>query len=275
MDVLTNQILAETIRKRPEKSYKGTFGRVCLIGGNHQFGGAIIMATEASVYSGAGLNTTLTDPLNFTSLHARLPEAMVEDFKDLKALAQLVSSANTVVVGPGLGTDTRSQTILEAVFQSIRPDQVLLIDGSAISLIAKQGLALPDAHLIFTPHEMEWQRLSGLSIERQENEANQRVRDELNGIVVLKAHRTRIYTATKSFINKKGTPAQATGGMGDTLAGIIGGFTAQFNQLESAVLAAVYTHSDIASQLAQSQYVVLPTQITNQLPSYMHAHQGE
>lgn len=85
MKQLTEAILAQTIRVRPAESHKGTYGRVCLIGGNAQFGGAILMATEASVYSGAGLNTTLTDPSNFVSLHARLPEAMVADFTDQSA----------------------------------------------------------------------------------------------------------------------------------------------------------------------------------------------
>lgn len=275
MKTLTEKILTDTIRLRPANSHKGTFGRVCLVGGNYQFGGAIIMATEASVYSGAGLNTTLTDVVNFGPLHARLPEAMVTEFTNQKALTQLVSAADTVVVGPGLGVESDSLTILKGVFDAIRPSQTLLIDGSAITMIAENDLPLPTAHLIFTPHQMEWQRLSGIPINNQENEANEKVREELDAIVVLKSHRTRIYTSEGSFMNPTGTPAQATGGMGDTLAGMIGGFTAQFTHRENAVLAAVYAHSDIADNLADHQYVVLPTQIMHQLPTYMHDHQSK
>ncbi len=47
METLTNEILSQTIRIRPEESHKGTYGRVCLVGGNDHFGGAILMATEA------------------------------------------------------------------------------------------------------------------------------------------------------------------------------------------------------------------------------------
>ncbi len=61
--------------------------------------------------------------------------------------------------------------------------------------------------------------------------------------------------------------------MGDTLAGMIAGFTAQFTNQTDAILAAVYAHSDIADLLAKRQYVVLPTQIIQQLPSYMYNHQ--
>ena len=48
MQVLTENILTTTIRQRPADSYKGTYGRVTLIGGNRNFGGAIIMASAAA-----------------------------------------------------------------------------------------------------------------------------------------------------------------------------------------------------------------------------------
>ncbi|GAX06300.1 carbohydrate kinase [Secundilactobacillus pentosiphilus] len=274
METLTEQILAQTIRVRPKESHKGTYGRVCLVGGNDHFGGAILMATEASVYSGAGLNTTLTDPSNFISLHSRLPEAMVANFTNRDELTDLVSAANTVVVGPGLGTTDTSLSVLKAVFDTVSDNQTLIVDGSAITLISKHDLKLPKAHLVFTPHQMEWQRLSGIKIAAQTDEANEAVRRQLGGTVVLKSHQTKVYTPTGSFLNTAGTPAQATGGMGDTLAGMIGGFTAQFADQTNAVLAAVYAHSAIADELAQNQYVVLPTQIIHQLPRYMHEHQG-
>ena len=59
--------------------------------------------------------------------------------------------------------------------------------------------------------------------------------------------------------------------MGDTLAGIVAGFTAQFKTttLSDTVLAAVYIHSAIADELAKTQYVTLPTQISQALPTFM------
>ncbi|WP_346691460.1 NAD(P)H-hydrate dehydratase, partial [Limosilactobacillus vaginalis] len=67
-----------------------------------------------------------------------------------------------------------------------------------------------------------------------------------------------------------GTPAQAVGGMGDTLAGMVGGFTAEFSKTPlKAVLAAVYAHSAVAEQIAKNQYIVLPHQISRSLPSFM------
>ena len=53
-----------------------------------------------------------------------------------------------------------------------------------------------------------------------------------------------------------GGPYQATGGMGDTLAGMITGFLAQFLQLTliKAVTVAVWLHSAIADDLAKNAY---------------------
>ncbi|MFC2698823.1 MAG: NAD(P)H-hydrate dehydratase, partial [Limosilactobacillus fermentum] len=87
---------------------------------------------------------------------------------------------------------------------------------------------------------------------------------------VLKRHHTEIYTANGTFRLPIGSAAQAVGGMGDTLAGMVGGFCAQFKEAgDQAVLAAVYAHSAIADQIAKDQYIVLPTQIATALPSFM------
>lgn len=274
METLTDKILSRTIRQRPANSYKGTYGRVTLIGGNRNFGGAILMASAAAVYAGAGLVTTITDASNQGSLHARLPEAMFADITDIAQTQSLVQGTDVVVIGPGLGTDEAALQVLTNVLHTVSPTQTLVIDGSAITLVAEHHLALPSAHLIFTPHQMEWQRLSGIAIADQTPATNRQAVDQLHATVVVKSHRTEIYTADQTYVNPLGTPAQATGGMGDTLAGMIGGFTAQFTPLTQAVCAAVYTHSAIAEKLAQTQYVVLPSQIAADLPRFMKAHEG-
>ncbi|WP_295776333.1 NAD(P)H-hydrate dehydratase [uncultured Limosilactobacillus sp.] len=271
MQALSADILKEVITPRPVQSYKGTFGRCVLIGGNNQFGGAIIMATMAAVYAGTGLVTAATDPINITALRTRVPEAMVIDYQDFNQLATLLSSANSIVVGPGLGETETSLKILKFVFNQIHAKQNLVIDGSAITLVANHHLTLPKAQIIFTPHEMEWQRLSRIAIVDQTEVNNRAAQAKLGAMVMVKKHHTEIYTDQNVYQLTIGTPAQATGGMGDTLAGMVGAFTAQFRtDYQKSTLAAVYAHSAIAEELAANQYVVLPTQISAQLPQFMH-----
>lgn len=270
MEKLTDQILHDVIKPRPDNSFKGTFGKVTLVGGNRNFGGAIIMASTAAVCAGAGLVTTCTDPINAGALHSQLPEAMFADFTNDDQVAQLVKAATTVVVGPGLGDDQQSLHILQNVFAHTTEQQNVVIDGSAITLMAREKLAQPAGNIIYTPHEMEWQRLSGIKIAEQSEQRNRAVRDQLNATVVLKKHHTEIYTADKVYQLTIGTPAQAVGGMGDTLAGMVGGFTAEFHQQPlKAVLAAVYAHSAVAEKIAKNQYIVLPHQISRALPTFM------
>ncbi|PWM25525.1 MAG: NAD(P)H-hydrate dehydratase [Limosilactobacillus fermentum] len=270
MKDLTEQILQDVITTRPQESFKGTFGKVLLVGGNHQFGGAIIMAATAAVNAGAGLVTVACDLVNRTALHARLPEAMVIDFSNQAALLEMLNGVDTIVVGPGLGEEEQSLAVLKTVFANTKPTQTVVIDGSAITLMATHQLAAPAGHLVFTPHQMEWQRLSGIPIKDQAEALNQAAQEKLGGTVVLKRHHTEIYTANGTFRLPIGSAAQAVGGMGDTLAGMIGGFYAQFKEAgDQAVLAAVYAHSAIADQIAKDQYIVLPTQIATALPSFM------
>ncbi|MBW1605746.1 NAD(P)H-hydrate dehydratase [Lactobacillus sp. Sy-1] len=275
MKKIDQAIVRETIRIRPDDSFKGTYGHITLVGGNASFGGAIIMATMAAVYSGAGLVTTLTDPVNRNSIHAQLPEAMVADYHDQAVLKNSIAGADVVVIGCGLGTDADALAILKDVFANVTPNQFLVIDGSAITMVATHHLKLPAANIIFTPHQVEWQRLSGIDLAAQKDVVkNQAVRDRLNATVVLKSHRTQVYTANEVYENTVGTPAQATGGMGDTLAGMVGGFVAQFKNKDHAVVAAVYAHSAIADQLAQNQYVVLPHQIIHHIPQFMKQNEA-
>ncbi|AFS00425.1 NAD(P)H-hydrate dehydratase [Lentilactobacillus buchneri] len=273
---ITSQILTDVIRKRPADSFKGTYGKIALIGGSQNFGGAIIMASLAAVYSGAGLVTTITDPSNQTSLHDWLPEAMFVDWNNFDQAEPIIKSADVVVIGPGLGTDPSALTLLTKVFRIAGSEQKLVIDGSALTLLAANNLPLPkDSTNILTPHQMEWQRVSGIKIADQTPEKNQAAAKQLHAIVVVKSHRTQVYADNHVYENTGGTPAQATGGMGDTLAGMVGGFAAQFKNPQKAVLAAVYSHSAIADKLAEKQYVVLPHQISEALPKFMYKHQAK
>lgn len=274
VNYLDNSILTTTINKRPVISHKGDYGRVLLIGGNHNFGGAIVMATTACVYSGAGLVTTASNSLNLTSLHSWVPEAMFIDYYDTQMMVDAIAKSDVIVIGPGLGDNIGAFAILQSVLTSVTESQTLIIDGSAITLMSNHPVSLPtDTTMILTPHQMEWQRLSGIPIAEQTDLNNQQAAQNLGAIVVVKSHETTIYDGNDIYKNPKGTPAQATGGMGDTLAGMIGGFCAQFKDPTKATLAAVYAHSAIAEQLAADNYVVLPHQISQEIPHFMKQYE--
>lgn len=233
------------------------------------------MAALAAVHSGAGLVTVATDPDNLTALHSHLPEAMGFDLADQDLLREQIQKASVILVGPGLKESHENLAVLQMIFEQVSSQQVLILDGGAISLFSNSQFDLPEAQLVFTPHQKEWEKLSGLDLTSQTEERSQRAVQHFpkGTVVVEKGPHTRIWTSGKEegYQLDVGGPYQATGGMGDTLAGMIAGFAGQFPQvgLYERVVVATYLHSAIAEDLSKEAYVVLPTSISKEIPRWM------
>ena len=280
MESISKELISRIIKKRKSATYKCNYGRLLLIGGSKKYGGALIMAAEGALNSGAGLVTVATDQVNIPALHTRDPEIMALNWDESVELKNLIKNADVVVCGMGLGLDDKAQQILGLVRDNITLKQTLILDASALDLIAQQNDLLPlnSKILIFTPHQMEWQRLSGIKISDQSDELNQVVLDKLvknkNAILVLKSNHTKVYDqAGHIYLNPFGNPGMAIGGMGDTLAGIIGGFCGQFTPNLETVAAAVGIHSLAADKIAERQYIVRPTQLSAHLPEIMKQYE--
>lgn len=233
------------------------------------------MAALAAVGSGAGLVTVATERENISALHAHLPEAMAFDLREQERLMEQIRKASVILIGPGLAENPLEKSVLQLVLNLVDKRQILIMDGGAISLFAKQALPFPSSQIIFTPHQKEWESLSGLPIESQDETSSQKAVDQFSEgtIVVQKGDRTRVFqSGVKDFYQLQvGGPYQATGGMGDTLAGMIAGFAGQFQQASifDRVTAATHLHSAIADELAEEAYVVLPTEISRVIPRWM------
>ena len=276
MKVIDQALLEKVIIERSRTSHKGDYGRLLLLGGTYPYGGAIIMAALAAVKSGAGLVTVGTDRENIPALHSHLPEAMAFSLQDKQLLKEQLEKAEVVLLGPGLGDNTFGEDLVKEVFASLRQNQILIVDGGALTILARTSLSFPLSQLILTPHQKEWEKLSGIAIEKQNKDATASGLTSFpqGTILVEKGSATRIWQAGQSdyYQLQVGGPYQATGGMGDTLAGMIAGITGQFKQasLYERVAVATHIHSAIAQELAQEDYVVLPTEISNFLPKVMN-----
>ncbi len=275
MKVIDQALLKKVIIERPRSSHKGDYGRLLLIGGTYPYGGAIIMAALGAVRSGAGLVTVATEKENIPALHSHLPEAMAFAVTDQELLTEQIAKAGAILLGPGLKDNELGAHLVELVFERVQPHQVLILDGGAISLYTRLALPLTQAQLVFTPHQKEWEAMSGLAIEDQGEEATRQSLSQLPpaSILVQKGPQTKIWQQGQAdyYQLSVGGPYQATGGMGDTLAGMIAGFAGQFLQvsLYERVTVATYLHSAIAQELAEDNFVVLPTKISQHIPAFM------
>ena len=84
------------------------------MGGDYGYGGAVLMAAEAAHRCGAGLVSVITRSVHRTALLGRRPEVMAfgtED--DSEAIDKILTRANVIVIGPGLGQSEWSRTLMQ------------------------------------------------------------------------------------------------------------------------------------------------------------------
>ncbi|MDO4766249.1 MAG: NAD(P)H-hydrate dehydratase [Eubacteriales bacterium] len=233
---------------------KGSQGKLAVIAGCSQMGGALLLSAEAAYRSGVGLVYAYTSESNRIPLLTRLPEAIVNTYHDKSDrydFYKIIEDKNAVLIGPGLSTNGQAYELLQMAISSNLP---LVIDADALNLMAEHPkllhLCMVRSELkILTPHIKEMERLTGISIPQIEAnmvEVAQNYAEKWNAVIILKNHRTVIaFPNGKCYINLLGNEGMATGGSGDVLSGYLAGLIAscQNSEYEKAVLYGVYHHS--------------------------------
>jgi hydroxyethylthiazole kinase-like uncharacterized protein yjeF len=273
MKKIDKSILTQTIQPRDPISYKGNYGRILIIAGSLHFGGAAILSSSAAVYSGAGLVTVATIPEKFQSINTRIPEAMTIDYHNIIETLDSIRQSDVIVIGPGLGTSNYTESLIHLVIDNTTKNQTIIFDASALTVIANKKIPITNlaAHVILTPHQGEWQRLSGLQISQQTPKNNLSAINELSptALLIVKKHLSEIYYRNDVSQITAGNAGMATGGMGDTLTGIIASLVGQFGFSQDVVASALFLHSFIADKIFKSDYVVLPEELIDLIPRTM------
>lgn len=257
---------------REKTTYKNKMGHCLLIGGNENKGGAIIMAALSAVKSGAGLTTVATAPENHMPLLVHVPEAMYLDFNKTQSVIQTIEKTDTIVIGPGLGTDKRAEQLIDMVLKKAQSHQTIIMDADALTLYSlnqAKWRGLTSAKLVMTPHAGEWERIMKKPMDEIKHDEEWIHFAKIHqAYIIAKGAPSYVITKDQRYQNTTGNPSQAVGGMGDTLTGIIASFIGQFSETEflEAILSAVYIHSYTADQLAKTQYVTLPTEVSDYFP---------
>ncbi len=250
--------LAKLLRKRNAFSHKGTYGHALVAGGSSGRCGAVAMAAEACLRSGAGLVTVLTPPVCALALQAALPEAMsltAGAADHLEPLRFAPDSYTAIGFGPGAGTHDDTARLLKFIIQESAGPMVIDADGINLLSLNKTWLAFIQANSILTPHPGEFDRLAGSSNTAWERlEKAREISQKYYLILVLKDAYTRIILPDGRVIfNSTGNPGMATAGSGDVLTGIITGLLAQHYTPEEAACIGVFIHG-LAGDLAAENY---------------------
>ena len=281
-------------------SNKGTYGKVLVIAGSRNMGGAAYFSARAAYETGCGLVRVLTVADNRTMLLTSLPEAVLSTYDsaapDREVFLEALAWADSVVLGPGLTTQSYACEIVRCVMENCTVP--LVIDADGLNILAKHpelwelrkwepagqvpeaapalsektpeaapalSEKMPEAApallektlapVIITPHLGEMSRLTGKPIPDIAGDLLDVCRDfaSAHGVVcVLKDARTAISDGVTAFINLSGNDGMATGGCGDVLSGIIGGFLASGMDALKAASFGCFVHG-CAGDLARNE----------------------
>ncbi len=269
---LSRESYRNKLIKRKIYGHKGNYGRAVLVAGSIGCLGAARLATESCIRSGAGLTTLITSSEGRKLLSGSLVEGMLATFEDNEKVKYLLSKADAVAFGPGIKEDEESMKLLEEII--IDSPSSIIIDAGGINLLSKNKkcLCAVKDKVILTPHPGEMARLIGKDIsyvEKNRIECSRAFAKQYKCIVLLKGYNTVVTDGKNVFINKTGNSKMASGGMGDTLTGIITALVAQGYSNMDATLLGAYIHGLAAEYSARDRYSIIARDLIESIPFVM------
>lgn len=249
----------EHIKKIPARkndSHKGDYGKVFVVAGSVGMTGAASLAALGAMRSGSGLVTCgVPESLN-SIMEIKLTEIMTLPLPEtkkqtlsLKARERIIDFAgrcDVVAMGPGLGGDKETRSLVKKLVKDVEQPLVLDADGLNAMEGCIEDLRRRRFRTIITPHPGEMARLLGQTVEAVQSDrkaAARGVAEITDAIVCLKGHRTVVANpAGDIYVNDTGNSGMATGGSGDVLTGMIASFVGQGIDDFSAAVSAVYIH---------------------------------
>ena len=267
-----------TLPARDPDGNKGTFGKVLVVAGSRETGGAVILAARAALRSGCGIVRVFTEKTNRDALLQSLPEALTdvydaEAFPEQDVLARLDTAADwadAVVCGCGTGTGRAARVVLEHLLDGRK--KPLILDADALNLLSAPDNGLlekactyaseaEDRPLVLTPHAAEFTRLYNRvfgtrvtvsECKEHRGEYPAAVAEKTGAIVLFKDAESVVTNGTGPYyLNQSGNDGMATAGSGDVLAGLLGALLAERRGTEAfeTVCKGTYCHG-LAGDLA-------------------------
>ncbi len=271
--------LPTPLLRRELNAHKGDFGHIFILAGSQRFTGAASLCSEGAMRSGAGLVTLgIPEGLNQAIIKIKPKEVMTLplpqtgdgalSIKALKKIREFAKEIDILVLGPGLGRNKSTQSLVRKVMREI--DKPMVIDADGLNALV--GYLNILRATILTPHPGEMARLLGISVDKVESnrkEIAKKFAKDYKTTIVLKGHHTVVADDKGNlYINRTGNPGMATAGSGDVLTGMLGAFLGQGLNAFAAAKYAVYLHG-LAGDLAakeKTQISLIASDIIDKIP---------
>lgn len=273
-ETIINEILSAQLEN--PNAHKGSFGHALLLAGSKEMPGAAIMSATAALRGGCGKLTVHTTANVAAALPIALPEAIISTDINENTIScchwEDIVGLNAVAIGPGIGQSPKTKGLLKALLSEIASP--VIFDADALNLLAadKTLLAFLPPRSVLTPHQKEFERLTGPCTNDLERALKARnFADKHHVTVILKGHNTLVAVPRNDakcqlFIVPTGNPGMATAGSGDVLTGLLLGLMARTQMPETAAITAAYIHGlagDIALESESVESLIATDIIKN------------
>uniref|UniRef100_UPI0025BDA06A NAD(P)H-hydrate dehydratase n=1 Tax=Deinococcus sp. TaxID=47478 RepID=UPI0025BDA06A len=242
----TDAQVAALLPVRRADAHKGTAGRVWIVGGHPGTVGAAGMAGVGALRAGAGLVTVHSA----AGVPLLMPELMIHRHADLRAAllgTPEPGRPDALAVGMGLGPGAA-----DLARELLRWQRPTVLDADALhGELAGHG----HAACIWTPHPGEAARMLGTDVRdvtRDPLSAARALQQRLGGAVVLKGGPSVVAYPAGLSVSRGGHPGMASGGMGDTLSGILAALLGQGLSARDAAVTGVRLHARAGERAAQA-----------------------
>ncbi len=252
---------------RPAYSNKGTFGKVLVVAGSENMGGAAYLSALAAYRMGAGLVKVMTVEENRLIMQELLPEAILATYRSGEMeeepetfqgkVEKECAWADVIVLGPGVGQGVGVYELMRAFLTNAYVPMILDADGLNAAARYPELAQYFTENIIVTPHIGEMARLTGLTVEQ--------IRRDVVGVAeeystehgitcVLKDAATVVCGRDgQIYVNESGNSCMAKAGSGDVLTGVIAGLLVQGCEPWDAAALGVYLHGAAGDRIREKE----------------------
>lgn len=239
---------------RNKFSHKGSHGTAIIFAGRKGMMGAAVLAAGGCLRSGVGKLVCRVPGAGLDIMQVAIPEAVCSADLNMDVLENMpdVEACDAIGIGPGIGNDERTISLLDRLLNEVTVP--LVLDADALNIIAaQQWQNRLKPGMVLTPHPGEFKRLfGGFENDFVKIDACMELSTQKQVCLILKGRYTFLSTpGGKGYFNSTGNAGMAKAGSGDVLTGMLTSFLAQKYSVDKACRLSVFLHGK-AGDLAKA-----------------------
>ena len=243
---------------------KESRGSILVVGGSTETLGAVLLAAEAALRSGAGKLQVVVPSKVAPHISISLPEALVRGVPSTEAgaiqasaaelIVDLAQSASAVLIGPGMQDEPETRGLVEALLPQLAGPVALDALGLAAVTADPSCLHHLDGRVVLTPNPTEL--AIALHVEQEEIDADpsgaaRRLAESAHAAVGLGGATSWVAAPDgRLWEDQSGGAGLGVSGSGDVRAGVVAGLLARGAEPLQAAVWASYLHGRAGERLA-------------------------